>query len=362
MKKSPSKHLLNPAIVVGVMTVINQMKAFGESIMPTEFDWNLNPQAANRLFLKPIFASANPLTEIFSIMRNVKSEATMYYLGHPGKIIQRNDDCNFTPKGRMTMTQRKINVYRAKINMQQCNDEFFDTCLEYALGNELDIFDPESTDHLRKLKNAMLTHIQIATVNNMLALALYGDRTLADDFYNVTDGVYKAIDAAVVAGDITEINAGSGAAYAAGDASDVFKAVHLGSNRILRNLSKSQKEYLVDEKTFDNYVDELKALGTEEAHRLIVNGIPTDSYKYDGIEVRKVPELGDILEADFGLTEPHRVIYQAKGSLKLATDIQGSATRFRVYLDPVHQKVWFYDAAFKLGANFVHSELITVAK
>lgn len=362
MKRNPSKHLLNPAIMVGVMTVINQMKMFGESVMPAEFDWNLNPQAANRLFLKPIFASSNPLTDIFSVMRRVKTEAVMYYLGHPSKIIQRNDDCKFTPKGQMSMSQRKINVYRCKINMQQCNDEFFDTCLEYALGDELDIFDPESSEHLRALKNAMLTHIQIATINDMFKLGFFADRSLTDDFYNVTDGVYKFIDEAVVAGDITEVNAGSGSAYSAGDANTLLQAVHRQSNKILRNLPKNQKSYLVDEETFDNLIDYYKALGTEEANRLIVNGVPTGSYLYDGIPVIKIAEFGYVLEEDFGLTNPHRVIYQANGALKLATDIAGSATKFRVYLDQPHQKTWFYDAAFKLGANYVHNELITVAK
>lgn len=356
MKRKQSKLLM---MLMPVLYAMN--KAFGDVQLPQDFEWNLNPQQANRLFLKPIFASTNPLTSIFSVMRRVKVEAVMYYLGHPSKIVQRNDDCEFTPKGSMSMTQRKINVYRAKIEMQQCNDEFFDTCLEYALGDEIDIFDPENPTHMKALKTAMLMHVQLATINDIFKLSFFGDRTLIDDFYNVTDGAYKFIDEAVTNGDITEVGAGSGAPLSAGDSVTIFEATHGQSKIQLRKLANNLKVRYVTESVFENYRQYLQALGTELANTYIINGVPS-GLMYNGVPVIEIPEWDEVLQADFGLTNPHRVIYTATGNLKLATDIASDTTKFRVYRDPVHMKKWFYASAFTLGANYTHSELMTVAK
>lgn len=349
-------------LLTALMPVLHAMnQAFGDVELPKDFEWNLDPQRANRLFLKPIFTTSNPLTSIFSVMRRVKVEAIMYYLGHPSKIIQRNDDCEFTPKGSMGMTQRKINVYRLKVEMQQCNDEFFDTCLEYALGDELDIFDPENPAHMKALKNAMLMHVQMAKINDLFKLAFFGDRTLVDDFYNTTDGVYKFIDEAVANGDIIEVGAGSGAALNAGDSITIFESLHAQSKIQLRKLGNNLKNYMVTESIYENYRKYLQALGTELANTYIINGVPK-GLLYNGIPVIEIPEWDEVLTGDFGLTNPHRAIYSATGNLKVATDISGTESKFRVYRDPVHMKKWFYASAFTFGANYTHSELMTVAK
>lgn len=324
------------------------------------FDFNLKGSNANKLFLAPIFLASNILTGMFAVMRNVKDEALMWYMGRIRKIIQANDDCKFTPKGGVNLKLRKMEVRRMKVNMSQCNDEFFNTCLERTLGNELEIFNPDSSDHIKKLKKAMLTVIQEAIVDDLFTLAFFGDRSNLDPFFGLTDGIFKKLDEAITAGEITEIATGSGAALPAGASVTIFKAMHKNSHIALRRLPKSKKTIYVSESIEDNYREYLESLGTELSHTMIVDGV--ERLRWNGYPIVPVPEWDNILAEDLAQTDQHRAILTANKNLVIGTDITGSAAKVRIYQDPVHKKEWYYDAAFKLGTNFAHAEYVVYAR
>lgn len=329
----------------------------------TPFDWNVPVPIINSLLIKPALEPNNVLTSDFYVKRIVKTETTLNYLDRPKKFLQKNDDCDFNPKGKMTLSQRKLKVERLKVEMKHCNAEFFDTALEELLGTGVDIFgmfDNPATaaQGLKLLKDQMIKQIGLAVISDWNLLGWLGDESSADEFFGLQDGIIRKLDVAFANGEVKRLNAGSGAALAANSAVELFNELIAKSPLQLRQLPKSQKRFTVTQDILDNYESYLKALGTEQANQLIIDGVPV-GITYDGIKIIPKAELDEEWNTD--VTQKRFAMLSAEGNLWAGTDITSNEVSLRIYQD-VHMKNWFVQGAMKFGVQFAHKELLIYAK
>lgn len=336
-----------------------------EVSLPKQMDWRLNEDEISTLLLKPAFSSESPLGGSFNVMRNVKVDATMHLLNRPKRFLQSNDVCGFTPKGKMQLTSRKIEVKRMKVNLQFCIDELFDTCLERITGAGNDIKKMDATARLKQLKAAMMEQIQQGLVDDIFAIVHFGKKTNTipdadlQAFFAMINGLWEDIFADVAANNTPATTGVSGVALSPGDSVELFEDTYGDAKLPLKRFKKSELVYKVTSTVYENYRKYLQMLGTELANTFLIDGVPA-GLMYNGIPVIEYPDWDDILTNDFGLTLPHRVQLTVQGNDTIATDVTGDSTELRVYSDE-DEEFLKIKGELRLGAREAHPELNSVA-
>lgn len=338
----------------------------GQTILESPMSWELTRPEINELILKPTFVSDNIFTGTFRVMKNVKDEAKMFFLGAPSKFLQKNNDCKFTPKGSMSLVPDKIQVCRMKVEMEQCMDEVFDSCLEAALtGSEDGIFDPTATPEGAQLQAAMATQISKGLTNDLFLLSSFAKpgETASDGFYDICyPGLFANIDSLVAAGKLTQVNAASGAALGAGAAIALFKGMWNARSLKFKGfeLFPGQHELHVTNDLYENLHEYYENLGVAEQYQIIKDGITSLTWR--GIAVISHPEWDAELRTTFGLTNPHRAILTLTGNLTVATDLAGTDVSLRIYTD-VHMKQLYTQGFLRFGgAKVAFPDLCVFAK
>lgn len=337
--------------------------------------WDLSQNEINELILKPVFVSENVFNSTFKVMPRVKDKAKMYFLGAPSRFIQKNNACDFTPKGSMPLTVRDIAVQRLKIEMKQCKDEVFDTCLEKDLTGEGNaIFEPGSTEADASLIAGMTEQIAAGISNDLFKLASFAKpgQTISiigsTDFYDVdsalSQGLFPNIEEDVAAGRIVQVDAGSGTALGSGDAVDIFKGLWGNRSLEFKGLEAELQlhEIHCTQSIADNYLDTLEALGTEAANSIIVNGVRRLTWR--GIPVIPKPVWDAELQNPqvFALTAPHRAVLTVANNMRVATDLTSQDVELRIYTD-IHRKNIYTQGYLRFGgARICHPELVVYAK
>lgn len=339
----------------------------GETKQAAFQGWNLTRSEINELILKPVFVSNSPLSNNFRVLKNVKDKAKMYFLGAPSKFIQNSDNCEFTPKGKLPLTPREIAVCRLKIEMKQCADEVFDTCWEKVLTGQGDgIWDPNATPEAKQLQSAMAEQVAKGIANDLFLISSFANpgATEADGFYDRCEkGLFPNLDLDVAQGKLVLLNANSGSALSSGDSVALFEA--LWANRKLDFIGfenePAMHEIHVTHDIKENYRKYLQALGTEQAHTLIVEGVGS-FLTWNGIPIYAHPEWDAELRNSFSLTQPHRAILTFANNLTVATDLTSQDVSLRIYTD-VHQKEVFTQGNLRFGgAKLAFPDLAVYAK
>jgi hypothetical protein len=329
--------------------------------------WALNRTELNELLLKPLFVSDNVLTSHFNIRRNVKDEVNLHFIGAPSRFVQPNQDCTFSPKGKLTLTSNTLKVSKHKVELEHCQDEFFDTCLERALtGSGNEIFNPDATPEMKQLKAAMMEQINAGIVNDLSALAWFadsantiGDATLSA-FYSqlATNGIFTQLDAKNPAV-VKLVSAASGTQLSGALAVALLRGMYEQSGTIFRKLPKALREFKVTSSIYEPYKDYLRNLGALEQNIIVQEGF--EALKYDGMAVVEMPDWDDTLKNDFGLSIPNRAILTASGNLAGGTDVSATGASLRWYSD-IHGKSLYAQGYFRFGTGIVHDELVVYAK
>ena len=153
------------------------------------------------------------------------------------------------------------------------------------------------------------------------------------------------------------------AALASGESEDIMLALHIGADKVLKQLDPSQKVFLVADLVLENYMTYLESLGTERAHLQLENGQTVYTY-------RGIPILGmgwDIhLGADWPQASgtlhayPHRVIYTSIDNLVLGIDSANQFTETKMWYNPDQEENRFR-SKLVIGVQFVHNKLTAVA-
>lgn len=334
----------------------------GKTEMRGPVRFNLNPQEANEMFLSPLFVNQNLIgADWVKIMRNVKQEAVMYFGGAMSRIIQKNRGCGWDPKGEMPITQRTVTTGKHKINVQLCTDEFWDTCLEYLTGSEIDIYQLDTTELGRLVLNFWIERIQQGYWNDLFTLAFYADTASTNPFFAQGDGWLKDIKQDIADGLTPAIvPTGSGAPLAAGASVTIFEDMIAAQTDVFEDMTEDMKVFIVSKSIYNNYRDYLKANpAVSESWLSLQNGIM--ELKFCGIKVEKCPDFDKIDAELAGAGDQHRALLTFKETLTVATDIRANDTEFNVRFDE-DTKLHKIEAFFRLGFKVAHPELVVLAE
>lgn len=142
------------------------------------------------------------------------------------------------------------------------------------------------------------------------------------------------------------------------EAINTFKLMYEGSNKVLKSLmGKKMVRLYVTDTMIENYQSTLEALGTEAAHKAIVDGIERLTWR--GIPLIPM-DIDAYLSADFNEPYPHRAIMTVPDNLCLV--VNGAS-------DLAETRFWFNEdentnrqrTQFEFGADYILPELVTVA-
>ena len=152
-------------------------------------------------------------------------------------------------------------------------------------------------------------------------------------------------------------------ALASGESEDIFNALHVGADKVLKTLEPMQKILLVSDLVFENYMTYLEGLGTERAQLQLENG--QSLYTYRGIPILSMG--WDVhLDADFAhvsgelYANPHRVIYTSIDNLVLGIDSMNQFNETKMWYNPDAEENRFR-SKLVMGCNYVHNKLVAVA-
>lgn len=330
----------------------------GRTVLGDVTEWNLNPQRANELLLKPIFLAANILnSEYFRVKANVIQEAKLSYAGTMARIIQPNNGCGFDPKGEMPITERTLTVKRHKVNTQQCTDEFFDNCWEWITGQGLDIEKLDATTLGARILDYIILRTQQSIVNDMFELGWYADDTSVIQFFAQNNGWFKQIAADIAAGDTpAAVSTGSGAPLAAGASETIFSDMFAAQLDVMDNLDEGEKVLMVSKSIWNNYRDFLKDNpNLESARSMLIDGVM--ELRFCGVPVIKCPQWDTIDANDLGLVDNHRAVLTYRRNLTVGTDITSLDTEFMSWFD-MQDEVQKVKAKMRLGFQVAHPELL----
>jgi len=152
-------------------------------------------------------------------------------------------------------------------------------------------------------------------------------------------------------------------ALAAGESEDIFNALHVGADKVLKALPPQQKVLLVADLVYENYMTYLESLGTERAQLQLENG--QSLYTYRGIPI--ISMGWDVhLDADFAHVsgelhaQPHRVIYTSIDNLVLGLDSMNQFNETKMWYNPDAEENRFR-SKLVMGCQYVHNKLVAVA-
>jgi hypothetical protein len=328
----------------------------GRTEITAPVGFNLNPQEANQLFLSPMFVSDNIITDpFFRLMRRVKRDATMSFMGSMARIVQKNTGCGWNPDGTTSITERDITTMKHKINTEQCTDEFFDTCWEYITGLEIDIELMTTTEQGRAVQDFTMKVIRDAAINDTFLLAWFSDVDSVDAFLAQNNGWFKDIEADVASGATPSIATGSGAPLAAGASVTIMQLAIDAQLDVFDNVAEGDKKFIVSKSIWKNYQAFLKSNpNLESDQERLING--TQMLRYNGIDLVKCPQW-DTEDALQGLVDNHRLVLTIAKNLVIATDITSSETRFDSWFDR-QDELAKTKAKFRLGFRVAHPEML----
>lgn len=169
-------------------------------------------------------------------------------------------------------------------------------------------------------------------------------------------------------GDLTGANVATTAntapaALAAGESEDIFQALHVGADKVLKNTPAANKVLLVSDLVYENYMAYLESFTTERSQVLLEGGL--SAYTYRGIPI--LPLGWDVhLDADFAhvtgelYARPHRVIYTTTDNLVLGIDSMNQFNETKMWYNPDAEENRFR-SKLVMGTQYVHNKLVAVA-
>jgi len=333
----------------------------GESTIPQATAFDLRSERANEMFLKPIFLSDNILNNLWMrVMTNVKQDATMFFAGGLSQIIKKNTSCKWAPKGKMEITQRPIVTMKHEVQLSLCTDEFWNTCLEWATGNEEDIFTLDDEETGRVIRDAWIARVQQGIVNDMFDLGFFADTDSVLEFYQQNNGWFKAIDADIAAGNTpAAVPTGSGSPLAPGDSVDIFDAMIAQQTAVFKKMPGNTKVLMVSDSIYQNYKQFLGSQPLESSFMILQEGLQERIPLYCGIPVVCCPQFDEFDNVTSGGTDVHRALLTFGQNLTVATDVRDSSTRFSLEFFR-RTKEWDIESYFRLGFNVAHPELVVL--
>lgn len=317
------------------------------------------------LFLKPILA-VDDYTQNFRVMSNVVGKRNIYFRGRAAKIMKKVENCTFTEKGGISITDKEITTTNVGVQIKECWSTFKDTVFEKAwLKSGTDKHDMTGTE----VEDIFIDFIQEGMRRDVARVLWFGDANAASADWDWFDGWLKCmLDNSGDLGYSTDISAfETGAALNTDAAVDIFEELEENAPSTLWQLGKENLRFYVSRGIVHNFAASLRGtIQTDSAFDTLVNGVKT--LAWNGIPIVTLPELdADLADADNPIASSlntgsnNIVILTTPENLVVALDgnnVMGNDARIWYSMDDDELKG---RVNTMLGATCFLAELIAVA-
>lgn len=237
-----------------------------------------------------------------------------------------------------------------------CDDQLEGTVLQLMAKQGLSSSDLTGT----QLGMLLLENARLGWKKQMPKVAWFGDKSLSNTAYNMTDGFWKYIQQAVGSGQIQRESGYSNVVLGSGDVKDLLDKVYRQkAPRELRGMNKSQLVYFASPSIKYALEDDIdnQSIGSGEVKTYMLDGYEVVTYK--GIQL-VIYEEWDTLASDFWgqTTAQNLVVLTAKQNFILGNSRMGN--ELELFYDK-HDMQTKIRAAAMMGQQIQRPELVAVA-
>jgi hypothetical protein len=317
---------------------------------------------ADRIYLEPIFKDESVM-DIFMVMPNVPYRRKMLFAGQLDDFLRQKTGCGFKPIGKLPMTERCVETTMVTGEIEQCFDEFVDTALMELLRKGNEIGDLNGT----VLANILMDRMRLGTERQINKLAFFGDKNSADESQNIVDGLWTVyIPQLVAQNQVVRVDSNSGQPLGSGDAIDLLDEVFEAASNELKAFDINQRRLIVSNNVFEQLTKDIRDGAANSCCFVeeLENG--RTAIRFRGVQVVPmfrwqelasqymtgiIPNVGN---------DANLVLYTVPSNLVLATDLINSVTSIDMWHEKLEEKT-YARVCFKLGFNYLHPSLMTVA-
>lgn len=297
------------------------------------------------LFLEPLLSDVQISKLPFNLIYgNMPRE--LHFVPNVDKITGAKTACGWNDKGGgLSAAKKTLTPIELAATVKQC----YTVVMKKLFGNKL------PNGYIRgklytELIDWMQSQRQYSFNRDLLSILFLGDTGIsADDYYSLSDGVYKKLAAGVAAVDGT-VNAGVTLNSTTLNTSNFYttmKSVYDKQSRNLKNVEKAKKVWIWTEATYELYTNYLTVSTQNTAGSIqtenVVNG--TDATHFVGIPIIVLPIIDERLDVDFltgspaAATDPYRTILTDPTNHTILMDGDGMLSTEPFYL-PKEDEVW----------------------
>ena len=320
----------------------------------SQFDVSFVGREASQMFVEPVYFDDDMRRE-FRIIGNVPNRKKIGFIRPLEDLVRKYTTCGFNPRGSLSVYEREIEVDKMGVALEICWDEFEDTVFEEFLRSGTDLPNLLGT----QIGNILLDKVRQGIRRDTQRLVYFGDKSSVDPSFDATDGFWTVHYPALVAATlIPRTNTGSGLDIAAGQATDMLKAVTEQADTVLKAMPTSEKVLNVTGRVWEAYRADIEDGGGGDYGLLqLING-NTNLY-FRGILVNPMWRWDTILANDLSVTKPNYIEYTTADNKVIATDVQSPENSLRSWYDDKDEKV-YVKARWKMGSTYIHPSLISV--
>lgn len=330
---------------------------------------NLSHTYAGREYLQELFyvpqEAGQNIFDIYKVFSNVKTKLNLYLPGTLEKILRKYTTCGFSAVGSMEVTDRILDPEKLKINFKQCVDAFFDSAIEEITRAGTDIDKLDGT----MIESMLLRKVQDAMRSDIPRISWFAKVGAASADYNQFDGwIQKFFDGSAELGQyvdiatITGVEDGSGVLVADG-ALVLLRNMWKNQAKVLKEMPKAEKKFYVTDTVADNLIETYEEIGTDSGLRMLQDG--TDRLYFRGVEVVVVSgwdtQLADADNPQAAAIGENLVVYTIPANLAIGTDINSSEASLRIRSAEDDDEEYKITAKLRLGVNYIHGELVSLA-
>lgn len=277
------------------------------------------------------------------------------------KILRKYTTCGFSATGGVTTIDDKIiTVEKIKANLEECVDTWDDTIFAEMMKAGVQRDDISNTI----IDTVIKRQVDLALKSDIHRILWFGVAADADNDWNQFDGYLQLfLDASASLGEFTLVTNETANVLDADGALANLRAMWTNQSEVLR--AATGKCFYVTHKVADNLRTSLEQLGTDSGLARIEAG--DNGLMFRGVKIVEVPEW-DVNIAD--ASNPHNggglsivnnlIVLTTPDNLVLGTDVSSQETQVRFRYDDDDDEKMKVKAKFKLGAQFIHPELVSV--
>lgn len=309
------------------------------------------------LIFQPVLTATEFAQLGYDIREDVQGTEHMYKIVPSDKVTRKATTCGWNPYGKLgDLIDETISVVKLKVEMEQCAMDFDGKILQAMKKRGWDRENLEGTEFASLLEDIA----QPIIARDLRRIISLGDTANASADYNMMDGKWKKIFAAVGAGTILKTGdlPDTGAVTPA-QANTALLAVHFGAPIELQSTPANETIKVVTRSVYNAYLQYLASNNAlESSWSLAQNG--TRTLMHFGVEVVPEDEVDRYVAADFAGANPHRIYYTAKNNITVATDLESDFTTIRFWYEE-KEELNLMRVNYKLGLSLGWGQLFSVA-